>query len=91
MATFTGNSGLPSAFNGSGGSRQPGGLWRPWTGGEDSLGKVSFGKVSALVSVCGSQKPKKVFLTFNPQARSSHGDQPLAKQPKTPPFVHPVR
>lgn len=93
MATFTANSGLPSAFNESGGTRQPGGLWRPWTEGEDSPGvdRVSLGKVPALVSVCGSQKPKKVFLTFNPQARSSHGDRPLAKQPKTPPFVHPVR
>ncbi|TWW68679.1 protein ripply2 [Takifugu flavidus] len=65
MATFTGTSGLPSAFNGSGGTRQPGGLWRPWTRGEDSPGVD--------------------------RARSSHGDQPLAKQPKTPPFVHPVR
>lgn len=58
--------------------------------GQSRCGQSEF-REGFLMSVCGSQKPKKVFLTFNPQARSSRGDQPLAKQPKTPPFVHPVR
>lgn len=93
MAAFTAESGLPSAFNENSGTHRPGGLWRPWTGEDDRPGvdRVSFGNSSALTSVCASQKSNEIFLTFNPQAHSSHGNQSLAKQPKIPTFVHPVR
>lgn len=93
MATFKDKSGLPPAFNENGGTQQPGGLWRPWIGKEESPGvdRVSLGNVSTLMSVSGFQNSNKVFLTFNSQAHSFHGNQSFTKLPKIPHFVHPVR
>lgn len=93
MASFKANTGLPPAFNENGGNQQPGELWRPWAGKEESpsMDRVSLGSVSTLMSLFGLQKSNKVFLTFNSQAHSFDGDQSFTKHPKISHFVHPVK
>lgn len=93
MGTFKANTGLPPAFNENGGTQRPGGLWRPWAGKDPSpsVDSVSLGNISTLMSAFGLQQSNKVFLPFNSQALSFHGDQSLTKHPKIPRFVHPVR
>lgn len=93
MGTFKANTGLPPAFNENGGTQRPGGLWRPWAGKDPSpsVDSVSLGNISTLMSAFGLQQSNKVFLPFNSQALSFHGDQSLTKHSKIPRFVHPVR
>lgn len=94
MSTFPANSGLPSVLTGDNATQQSGSVWRPWAGkqGESGAHAVSLESVSEVKCAfgwCMQRLTRLLYLNF--QAHSSNGDLAVAKHPKTPHFIHPVK